>query len=426
MLPRGTRGARALRGAIASASAPEHDAPTAPETLGTMKQTLDRTARRTHGFTASVIREMTRVAKEHDAVNLAQGFPDFAAPEVLKEAAAAAIRADINQYAITWGAPRLRRALATKYASLYGMNVDPEREITVTCGATEAMAAVMLALIDPGDEVVILEPFYENYGPDAIISAASPVFVTLTPPSYRLEKEALAAAIGPRTRAIALNSPNNPMGRVFDREELEAVAELCIEHDLVAITDEIYEHILYRGTHVPLATLPGMAERTVTVSGLSKTFSVTGWRVGTIVAPPDLTDAIRKVHDFLTVGSPAPLQEACAVGLETLGPDYYASLSVSYGERGQILLAALRDAGFRCAMPEGAYYILADFSELSGEDDTTFAKRLAREARVASVPGSSFFSAPEPGRSLIRFAFCKKLETLHEAGTRLREFARRA
>ncbi len=387
-----------------------------------MPKTVDRAARRTQSFTESVIREMTRVAKEHDAVNLAQGFPDFAAPELLKEAAAAAIRADVNQYAITWGAASLRRALARKYGELYGMHVDPEREITVTCGATEAMAAVMLALIDPGDEVIILEPFYENYGPDAVLCAASPVFLTLEAPAYRLERDALAAAITPRTKAIAINTPNNPTGRVFGRDELQAVADLCLEHDLIAITDEIYEHILYEGEHIPLATLPGMAERTVTVSGLSKTFSITGWRVGTIVAPPDLTDAIRKVHDFLTVGSPAPLQEACAVGLDQLGPDYYTSLSAGYAERGGLLLAALRDAGFRCAMPEGAYYILADFSELSDEDDTAFAKRLAREARVASVPGSSFFSSPEGGRSLVRFAFCKRHETLREAGERLREF----
>jgi aminotransferase len=391
-----------------------------------MTQTVDRTARRTHTFTESVIREMTRVAQEYDAVNLAQGFPDFAAPDLLKEAAAAAIRADVNQYAITWGARSLRSALAKKYDALYGMEVDPDREITVTCGATEAMAAVMLALIDPGDEVIILEPFYENYGPDAVLSAASPVFLTLEAPLYRLERDELAGLITPRTKAVALNTPNNPTGRVFDRAELQAVADLCKEHDLIAITDEIYEHILYEGEHVPLATFPGMAERTVTVSGLSKTFSVTGWRVGTIVAPPDLTDAIRKVHDFLTVGSPAPLQEACAVGLEQLGPDYYVGLASGYAERGRLLLAALRDAGLRCRMPEGAYYILADFSGLSDEDDTTFAKRLAREAGVASVPGSSFFSVPARGRSLVRFAFCKRFETLREAGDRLRDFAARA
>jgi aminotransferase len=390
-----------------------------------LKHALARAARRTHSFTESVIREMTRVAKEHDAVNLAQGFPDFPAPEVLKEAAAAAIRADVNQYAITWGAPSLRRAIARKYAAFYGMDVDPEREITVTCGATEAMAAVMLALVDPGDEVIILEPFYENYGPDAILCAASPVFLTLEAPAYRLERDQLEALVTSRTKAIALNTPNNPMGRVFDRGELQAVADLCVEHDLIAITDEIYEHILYHGEHVPLATLPGMAERAVTVSGLSKTFSVTGWRVGTIVAPADLTDAIRKVHDFLTVGSPAPLQEACAVGLEQLGRDYYASLATSYAERGRLLVGALHEAGFRCAMPEGAYYVLADFRGLSDEDDTTFAKRLAREAGVASVPGSSFFSEPGRGGSLVRFAFCKRLETLREAGERLLRFAGR-
>ena len=399
-----------------------HDA--LSETGGvTTQQSLHRAARRTHTFTESVIREMTRVAKEHDAVNLAQGMPDFAAPEILKEAATAAIRADVNQYAITWGAPSLRRALARKYGAFYGMHVDPEREITVTCGATEAMAAVMLALVDPGDEVIILEPFYENYGPDAILCAAKPVFLTLEAPEYRLERDQLQALVTSRTKAIALNTPNNPMGRVFDRAELQMVADLCVEHDLVAITDEIYEHILYRGEHIPLATLPGMADRTVTVSGLSKTFSITGWRVGTIVAPSDLTDAIRKVHDFLTVGSPAPLQEACAVGIDRLGHEYYASLATSYGERGEILLAALRASGFRCQAPEGAYYILADFCALSDEDDTTFAKRLAREAGVASVPGSSFFSVPERGAGLVRFAFCKKLDTLREAGERLKRFA---
>jgi aminotransferase len=387
-----------------------------------------RTAQRTHTFTESVIREMTRVAHEHDAVNLAQGFPDFPTPDVLKEAAIAAIRDDINQYAITWGAPRLRHALARKYADLYGMSADPDREITVTCGATEAMASVMLAVIDPGDEVIVLEPFYENYGPDTVISSAQPVFLTLAAPEYRLERSALEAVVTPRTKAIVLNSPNNPTGRVFDSAELGAVAEFCVKHGIIAITDEIYEHIHYRGdgAHIPLATLPGMAERTVTVSGLSKTFSVTGWRVGTIVAPQDLTDAIRKVHDFLTVGAPAPLQEACAVGIEKLGKDYYDGLATQYRERGEVLVAALQGAGFRCALPEGAYYVLADFSDLSDEDDTTFAKRLAREAGVASVPGSSFFRTPGGGRTLVRFAFCKRMETLHAASERLMRFAGRA
>jgi aminotransferase len=390
-----------------------------------MPEALDRTARRTRTFTESVIREMTRVAREHDAVNLAQGFPDFAAPDVLKEAAVAAIRADVNQYAITWGAPSLRAALARKYARLYGMDVDPEREITVTCGATEAMASVMLGVIDPGDEVIVLEPFYENYGPDAVLSEARPVFLTLEAPAYRLDRERIEALVTPRTRAIVVNTPNNPMGRVFDRSELQGVADVCLEHGLVAITDEIYEHILYQGEHVPLATLPGMAERTVTVSGFSKTFSVTGWRVGTIVAPPDLSDAIRKVHDFLTVGAPAPLQQACAVALDALGPDYYQSLAAGYAQRREVLLCALRDAGFLCGVPEGAYYILADFRGLGDDDDVTFARRLAGEARVAAVPGSSFFSVPDRGRSLVRFAFCKRLETLQEAGERLRAFTER-
>lgn len=384
-----------------------------------------RTARRTHSFTESVIREMTRVAREHDAVNLAQGFPDFPAPDLLKEAACAAIRADVNQYAITWGSPNLRAALARKYRERYGMEVDTEREITVTCGATEAMAAVMLAVVDPGDEVVVMEPFYENYGPDAVLSQAKPVFLTLEAPDYRLEKEALEAVITPRTRAIVLNTPNNPTGRVFDRDELQAVADVCIEHDLLAITDEIYEHIYYEGEHVPLATFEGMQDRTITVSGASKTFSVTGWRIGTIIAPSDLTEAIRKVHDFLTVGAPAPLQEACAVALDELPDDYYEDMVASYRERGGILVSALQEAGFECRHPQGAYYVLADFSGLSDEDSMTFGKRLTAEGGVAPVPGASFFSEPSRGHSLARFVFCKQVETLREAGERLRAFAAR-
>jgi aspartate/methionine/tyrosine aminotransferase len=390
-----------------------------------MTRTIDRTARRTHSFTESVIREMTRVAREHDAINLAQGFPDFPAPDVLKEAACAAIRADVNQYAITWGAPSLRRALTRKYQDAYGMEVDPEREITVTCGGTEAMASVMMAIVDPGDEVIVLEPFYENYGPDAVLCDARPVFVTLGAPHYRLDKGLLEAAVGARTRAIVLNTPNNPTGRVFDLEELQAVADVCLEHDVIAITDEIYEHIYYEGEHVPIATLPGMRDRTVTISGLSKTFSVTGWRIGTIVAPADLTNAIRKVHDFLTVGAPAPLQEACAVGLKELDADYYEGMVRDYRARGQVLVSALQDAGFVCAFPQGAYYVLADFDALSSEDSTTFSKRLAREAGVAPVPGSSFFSVPERGDSLVRFVFCKQIDTLRAAGDRLRTFAER-
>src|SRR5512132_515107 len=289
-------------------------------------------ARRTEGFTESVIREMTRLAAASGAINLAQGFPNFPAPKALKEAAKRAIDADVNQYAITWGAKSLRDALAKTYAELYGMQVDPETMLTVTCGATEAMVSTLLAIVDPGDEVIVLEPFYENYGPDTDIAGAKPVYVALRPPKNVFDPDELRAAFTPRTKAIIVNTPNNPTGRVFSREELSLIAELCIANDAIAITDEIYEHILYEGTHIPIATLPGMAERTVTISGASKTFSVTGWRVGWIVAPPELTAGIRKVHDFVTVGAPAPLQEAVATGL-ALGRPYYDSLSEEYRAR---------------------------------------------------------------------------------------------
>jgi len=391
---------------------------------------MNRTATRTHGFTESVIREMTRVAHEAGAINLAQGFPDFPAPDTLKDAACAAIRSDINQYAVTWGTPRLRRALAAKYAEWYGMEVDEAREITVTCGATEAMAAALLAAVNPEDEVIVFEPFYENYGPDAILCGGRPLWVPLESEGA-IDFDRLRAVITPRTRAIVLNSPNNPTGRVFERAELEAIAELCRAHDLLAFTDEIYEHIRYDGAeHIPLATLDGMRERTVTISGASKTFSVTGWRIGTIVAPADLTLAIRKVHDFLTVGAPAPLQEAIAAGMETLGPEYYARLAAEYCERRDVLYRALIDAGFRCPLPRGAYYIMADFSALSERGDDDYARWLARGGSepgggpgVATVPGSSFFHESASGRALIRFAFCKRIETLRAAGERLRRIA---
>ncbi len=377
-----------------------------------------RTARRTHGFTESVIRGMTRLANEHGAINLAQGFPNFPAPAVLKEAAARAIRDDVNQYAITWGAARLRNALAAKYQDWYGLPVDPMTQVTVTCGATEAMAASLLAVVDPGDEVVILEPFYENYGPDAILCDARPVYVPLAP-GQPLDLDRLAAAFGPRTRAIIVCTPNNPTGRVLSRAELEAIAELCRRHDAYAVTDEIYEHIYYEGEHIPIATLPEMAERTITISGASKTFGVTGWRIGTIVAPPGVTDAIRKVHDFLTVGAPAPLQEAVAVGIETLGDDYYEGLARDYRNRRDILCPGLVRAGFRCHVPQGAYYVMADFSGLSDLPDDKFAEWLTAERGVAPVPGSSFYSRPELGRKLVRFAFCKTEEMLRDAVERL-------
>ncbi|MCE2454423.1 MAG: aminotransferase class I/II-fold pyridoxal phosphate-dependent enzyme [Gemmatimonadetes bacterium] len=382
-----------------------------------------RTARRTHSFTESVIREMTRIATRHGATNLAQGFPDFAAPELLKEAACRAIRTDVNQYAVTWGAPPLRQALVEWYARRYAMEVDGDTELTVTCGATEAMITVMLAAVDPGDEVIVFEPFYENYGPDAVLCEAAPVFVPLDPPDYRIDPDRLRDAVTDRTRAIVVNTPNNPTGRVFTRDELGVIADICRERDILAITDEIYEHIVYEGEHLPLAMFAGMRDRTAVVSGLSKTFSITGWRIGTIVAPAELTGAIRKVHDFLTVGAPAPLQEACAVGIRELESEYYDEMRREYAEKRSVVLKALTEAGFSCSNPEGAYYVLADFSELADEDDVSFSYRLVREAGVAPVPGSSFFSEPDRGRNLIRFAFCKKMDTLLRAGERLADWS---
>ena len=375
-------------------------------------------AARTATFTESVIREMTRLANQHEAINLAQGFPDFPMPGPMKDAACAAIHGDINQYAITWGAPALRLAIAEKYRRWYEMDVDPEREITVTCGATEAMASAFLALFDPGDEVVVLEPFYENYGPDAILAAASPVFVPLEMPDWRLDPDRLREAFSARTRAIVVNTPHNPTGRVFTKEEISLIAELCISHDAWAITDEIYEHIRYAGGHHPIATWPGMRERTVTISGLSKTFSCTGWRLGYAIAPAEQSQAIRKVHDFLTVGAPAPLQAAGAVGM-AFGPDYYNHVALDYRARRDVIVRALEEAGFKFSVPEGAYYVLADFSDLSSLPDDEFARWLTREIGVAPVPGSSFYHDPALGRRLVRFAFCKKLETLERAGERL-------
>ncbi|HET8646334.1 MAG TPA: aminotransferase class I/II-fold pyridoxal phosphate-dependent enzyme, partial [Vicinamibacteria bacterium] len=315
-------------------------------------------------FTESVIREMTRLANLHGAVNLSQGFPDFAAPEEVKEAARRAVTSDINQYAITWGARSLRQAIARKFERLYGVPVDPEREVTVTCGSTEAMIATLLAVLNPGDEIVAFEPFYENYGPDAILSGAVPRFVPLRPPDWAFDPDQLAAAFSDRTRAIIVNTPQNPTGKVFTREELETVAELCRRHDALVITDEIYEHILYDGTtHVPMATLPGMRERTVTINGMSKTYSVTGWRVGWAIAPAVLTSAIRKVHDFLTVGAAAPLQEAGAVALD-LPDSYYTALARGYDERRQRLIPILERAGFRVFRPRGAYYVMTEIDRL--------------------------------------------------------------
>ncbi|MGQ0539343.1 MAG: pyridoxal phosphate-dependent aminotransferase [Gemmatimonadaceae bacterium] len=379
-------------------------------------------AQRTVTFTESVIREMTRIAMEAGAINLAQGFPDFAMPQTMKDAACAAINNDINQYAVTWGAAPLRAAIAQKYREFYGFEFDPDRELTVTCGATEAMAAVFLALVDPNDEVIVFEPWYENYGPDAILAGARPVYVPLERPDWHFDPERLRAAFNKRTRAIIVNTPHNPTGRVFTREELSLIAELCSEHDVWAFTDEIYEHIRYTGEHLMLAAFPGMRERTVTISGLSKTFSCTGWRLGYAIAPPNETGAIRKVHDFLTVGAPAPLQAAGAVGM-AFGQEYYERLARDYCERRELLCPALRDAGFQFATPQGAYYVLTDFSPISDRQDRDFAIWLTREIGIATVPGSSFYSLGGGGR-MTRFAFCKKLETLERAVERLRRLAR--
>jgi len=370
-------------------------------------------------FTESVIREMTRLANLHGAVNLSQGFPDFPAPEEVKEAARRAISSDVNQYAITWGARSLREAIAAKFTRLYGVAVDPEREVTVTCGSTEAMIATLLAVLDPGDEVVVLEPFYENYGPDAVLSGAVPRFVKLRPPGWSFDPDELRRAFSAKTRAIIVNTPNNPTGRVFRRDELELIAGLCREHDALAITDEIYEHILYDGAvHIPMATLPGMAERTVTINGMSKTYGVTGWRVGWAIAPPVLTAAIRKVHDFLTVGAASPLQEAGALALALPG-EYYRALAAGYARRRDRLVPILQRAGFRTHVPRGAYYVMTEIDGLGWDDDVAFARHLVEEVGVAVVPGSSFYRDPADGRRQVRFAFCKKDATLDEAERRL-------
>ena len=378
-----------------------------------------RPSEKAASFTESVIREMTRLASEHKAVNLSQGFPDFPAPEEVKEAARRAITDDVNQYAITWGAKSLRDAIAAKFERLYGVPVDPEREVTVTCGATEAMIAALLAFLDPGDEVVVFEPFYENYGPDAILSGSVPRFVRLRPPDWSFDSAELAAAFNSKTRAIIVNTPNNPTGKVFTRAELQTIAQLCQKHDAVAVTDEIYEHILFDGAvHVAMASLPGMKQRTITINGMSKTYSVTGWRVGWAIAPAALTGAIRKVHDFLTVGAAAPLQEAGALAL-ALPDSYYEAMAAGYAKRRDRLIAMVQAAGFRVHRPKGAYYAMTEIDGLGWDDDVAFARHLVQEIGVAVVPGSSFYRDPKDGRFQVRFAFCKQEATFAEAERRL-------
>ncbi|HZS35147.1 MAG TPA: aminotransferase class I/II-fold pyridoxal phosphate-dependent enzyme [Methylomirabilota bacterium] len=382
-------------------------------------------SQRVQGFTESVIREMTRVSAEHGGVNLAQGFPNFMPPPELVQAAHRAIDGDFHQYAITWGARNLREAIAAKFERFYGPAVDPERQVTVCCGSTEAMLATLLAVLDPGDEVIIFEPFYENYGPGAIIAGARPVYVPLEPPDFSFDAERLARAFSPRTRALIFNSPNNPTGKVFTTRELEVIAELCQRHGVVAITDEIYEHIVYDGRrHVPIATLPGMWDRTVTISGVSKSYSVTGWRIGYTISSPELAVGIRRAHDFITVGAPAPLQEAAVTALRM--PDgYYVQLRQAYQARRDLLRRLLAEAGFHTFDPQGAYYILTECAHFLERyelpDDTAFAMFLVREVGVATVPGSSFYAHPELGRTKIRFCFPKTDDVLLEAGQRLQK-----
>jgi aminotransferase len=376
-------------------------------------------------FTESVIREMTREALKHGAVNLSQGFPDFPAPDDIKRVAMQAIEADINQYAITWGARDFREAIAQKTKWYLNLDIDPETELTVTCGSTEGMIAAMMATVDPQEEVVIFEPFYENYAPDAILSDARPRYVPLRAPDWSFDREELRAAFNHNTKAIIVCNPNNPTGKVFTRSEMEFIAGLCQEFDALCFTDEIYEHILYPResaeiAHISMAQIEGMRDRTVIVNSMSKTYSVTGWRVGYCIAPPEITSAIRKVHDFLTVGAAAPLQAAGAYALK-LPPEYYDKLQSEYRARRDLLLPVLADAGFKTFSPDGAYYIMTDISSFGFKDDLEFTRHLIREVGVACVPGSSFYSVAERGRQQVRFCYCKKDETLNAAAERLQK-----
>ncbi len=380
---------------------------------------------RTANFTESVIREMTRLAVIHGAVNLAQGFPDFAAPVDLKQAAVDAINADHNQYPITWGTKPFRQAIAAKYARTYNLPVDPEREITVTCGATEGMIASLLAVADPEDEIVVFEPYYENYHPDTLLCGAVRKLVKLHAPDWTFDRDELRRAFSPKTKAIIINTPNNPTGKVFSLEEMTFIASLCQEFDALAITDEIYEHITYDGEkHIPMITLPGMRDRTILINSMSKTFSVTGWRVGWVIASPELSNSIRKVHDFLTVGAATPLQQAGVMALQQHDA-YFNGLSEEYVGRRKAAIEMLEGAGFRCFVPKGAYYVMADISAFGAANDVEFAKYMVEEIGVAAVPGSSFYYNSALGSQQIRFCFCKKYETLAAAGVKLAQLAGR-
>jgi len=415
------------------------------------KISKNRISQKAASFTESVIREMTREALKYGAVNLGQGFPDFAAPEDIKQKAMEAIAADHNQYAITWGVKSFRDAIAAKTKWFLGIDIDPETEITVTCGSTEGMIAAMMATVDVGEEVIVFEPFYENYAPDAILSDATPRHVPLynTASGFVFDREELRAAFNEKTKAIIICNPNNPTGKVFSREELEFIADLCKEYDALAFTDEIYEHIIYNEVqssefrvqsrsedsqlptdhrplttaHICMANIDGMRDRTVVVNSLSKTYSVTGWRVGYCIAPPDITSAIRKVHDFLTVGAANPLQHAGAYAL-SLPPLYYDDLQREYQKKRDFIVPVLQNAGFKCDMPEGAYYVMCDISDFGFPNDVEFTKHLIREIGVAVVPGSSFYHDKSLGSLMVRFCFCKKDETLEAAAENLKKLER--
>jgi len=373
-------------------------------------------------FTESVIREMTRICLKHQGVNLAQGFPDFPAPLEIKEAAIQAIQKDFNQYAITWGTPSLRQAIAEKFAWYNGVTIDPETEITVCCGSTEAMISSLMAIVNPGEEVIVFEPFYENYGPDTILCGARPKFITLHEPDWHFDEEKLSRAFTNQTKAIILNTPNNPTGKVFSLEELQFIADLCLKWGVIAVTDEIYEHILYDGAkHISIASLPGMQDQTITINSISKTYSLTGWRVGWAIASAPLTSSIRKVHDFLTVGAPHPLQEAAATALR-VDREYYGTLARQYQERRDVLAQGLEETGFKVFQPRGAYYIMTEIGHFGYSDDVAFARLLVEKGGVATVPGSSFYSSPSLGKTKIRFCFPKKMETLQQAAEKLKKF----
>ncbi len=382
-------------------------------------------SKRAMKFTESVIREMTRVCLKHEGMNLAQGFPDFPAPAEIKEAATKAIQADLNQYAITWGEPNLRQAIAEKFAWYNGVSIDPEKEITVCCGSTEAMISSLMAIVNSGEEVIVFEPFYENYGPDTILCDARPRFVTLHEPDWHFDEGQLTKAFTNKTKAIVINTPNNPTGKVFSRDELQFIVDLCLKWGVVAVTDEIYEHILYDGAkHISIASFPGMRDQTITINSISKTYSLTGWRVGWAIAPSSLTSSIRKVHDFLTVGAPHPLQEAAAAALR-IDRAYYQTLAMEYEKRREFFSQVLEETGFRVYRPHGAYYIMTDIGHFGFPDDVTFALHLVEKFGVATVPGGSFYSRSPLGKTKVRFCFPKRMETLEQAATSLRKFSRR-